>query len=198
MSAIVLTNKYQTILNEYEINTPLRLAHFWGQLHHESNLKPINENLNYSATGLLKIFPKYFNEKTANLYARQPQKIANKVYSNRMGNGDEKSGDGWKYRGKGFIQITGKSNYQLLSKDLGIDYINYPEKLLNEADALISALWFWKKNGLNKLADTDNVLSITKKINGGTNGLSHRTELLLQYKKEFCYDQNKISDNEKH
>lgn len=190
MSASVLTKKYQTILNEYEINTPLRLSHFWAQLEHESDLKPISENLNYSIEGLMKIFKKYFPTiDSTKGYARQPQKIANKVYANRMGNGNEASGDGWKYRGKGFIQVTGKSNYELLSKDTGIDYIKYPEKLLNEADALISALWFWKKNGLNKWADKDDVIGVTKVINGGTNGLTHRTELLTKYKKQFGYEQ---------
>jgi len=178
-----LAKKYKTLLKKYEINTPLRLAHLFAQLEHESNLKPISENLNYSDTGLLKIFKKYFNATTAKEYARQPEKIANRVYANRMGNGNEDSGDGWKYRGRGFIQITGKSNYQSLSKDTGVDYVTNPDWLLREADSMISALWFWKKNNLNALADKDNVIGVTKKINGGTNGLAHRQQLLVKYKK---------------
>ena len=178
-----LAKKYKTLLEKYEINTPLRLAHFFAQIHHESNLKPINENLNYSAERLLQIFPKYFDEKLAEEYSRQPQRIANRIYANRMGNGDEKSGDGWKYRGKGFIQLTGKNNYQALTKDTGIDYLNNPDKLLVEADAMIAALWFWSKNKINALADKDDIIGVTKRINGGTIGLAHRRQLLTEYKK---------------
>ena len=153
-----------------------------SQIEHESNLKPISENLNYSKDGLLKIFSKYFNEKTATEYSRNPIKIANKVYSNRMGNGDENSGDGWKYRGRGFIQLTGKDNYKSLSEYTGIDFVNNPDLLLEEANALISAIWFWNKNNLNKYADLDDINSITKKINGGFNGIEHRKKLLNKYK----------------
>lgn len=178
-----LINKYKTLLNKYEVNTPLRLSHFIAQLEHESGLKPISENLNYSAARLLVVFPKYFKTlKEAKLYERQPEKIANKIYSNRMGNGDESSNDGWKYRGRGFIQLTGLSNYSALSKSTGIDYINAPDKLLNESDAMIAALWFWSVNKLNSIADEDDILTITKKINGGQNGLAHRQELLAKYK----------------
>jgi putative chitinase len=178
-----LAKKYKSLLDKYEINTPLRLAHFFAQIHHESNLKPISENLNYSAERLVQIFPKYFDEKSAKEYGRKPQSIANRVYASRMGNGDEKSGDGWRYRGRGFIQLTGKSNYQSLSKDTGIDYTNNPDKLLTEADAMIAALWFWKKNNINTLADKDNVIGVTRRINGGTIGLAHRQQLLTEYKK---------------
>ena len=174
---------YKTLLNKYEVNTPLRLSHFLAQAEHESGLKPIQENLNYSAERLLVIFPKYFKTlEQAKLYARQPEKIANKVYANRMGNGDEASGDGWKYRGRGFIQLTGLSNYTQLSKATKIDYINAPDMLLSESDALIGTLWFWSLNKLNSFADKDDILSITKKINGGQNGLAHRQELLAKYK----------------
>ena len=178
-----LANKYKTILDNYHINTPLRLAHFFAQIHHESNLKPISENLNYSAKGLLSTFSKYFNANTANLNARKPENIANIVYANRMGNNGVN--DGWKYRGRGFIQITGKDNYTMLSKDTRIDYLNNPDLLLNEADAMISALWFWNKNKLNTYADKDDVKGLTKRINGGYNGLDHRTELLNKYKAYF-------------
>lgn len=179
-----LANKYKTLLDKNEINTSLRLSHFFAQIHHESNLKPINENLNYSPAGLNKTFHKYFPTiESTSTYARNPKKIANKVYANRMGNGDEKSGDGYTYRGRGFIQLTGKNNYQSLSKDTGIDYINNPDKLLNEPDAMIAALWFWNKNKLNILADKDDIIAVTKRINGGRNGLDHRIQLLTEYKK---------------
>src|SRR5690606_10049564 len=125
-------------------NTQLRLSHFLGQLTAESNLKPIEENLRYSEKRLLEVFGKYFNRATAKQSAMNPQRIANKVYANRMGNGNEGSGDGWKYRGRGFIQLTGKNNYNYLTRwakqnGLNVDYVVNPHLLLNEADALISA-----------------------------------------------------------
>ncbi len=181
-----LANKYKSLLEQYEICTPLRLAHFFAQIHHESNLKPVEENLNYSADALKRVFKKYFpNDTVANFYARKPIKIANRVYADRMMNGNEASGDGWKYRGRGFIQITGKKNYILLSKDTRIDYLNNPDLLLNEADSMISALWYWSKNNLNKYADADDLKAITKAINGAYNGLSHRKDLHKYYKTVF-------------
>lgn len=180
-----LNKKYRTLFKKYEITTPLRLAHFMAQIEHESGLKPVGENLNYSKSGLLKVFGKYFNEEKAERYARKPEQIANIVYANRMGNGPNESGEGWKYRGRGFIQITGKNNYTKLSKFTGIDYVNYPDKLLTEPDALISALWYWNKINANKLADKDDLKAITKAINGGYNGLNHRKELLIKWKKHF-------------
>jgi len=181
-----LNEKYRTLLQNKGINTPLRLSHFMAQIEHESHLKPISENLNYSADRLRVVFPKYFiSKEDANRYDRQPQKIANRVYANRMGNGSESSGEGYKYRGRGFIQLTGKSNYKELSNDTGTDYLSDPDKLLSEADAMISALWFWNKNGLNSLADKDDIVGITKRINGGTNGLEDRKQLLNKYKSEL-------------
>jgi putative chitinase len=181
-----LHTKYRTLLNNYQINTPLRLAHFFAQLHHESNLKPISENLNYSAAGLLRIFPKYFNQITAADYARQPQRIANRVYANRMGNGNEASGDGWLFRGRGFIQLTGRDNYLRFSKDSRLpEIMTAPDLLLNEVNAMISALWFWQTNRLNRFSDIDDVRKLTKAINGGFNGLDHRIKLTNQYKKFF-------------
>jgi len=180
-----VSKKYRTLLNNYGINTPLRIAHFMAQIEHESNLKPIIENLNYSVQGLLSVFSRYFpNPVIASEYARKPEKIANRVYANRMMNGDEASGDGWKYRGRGFIQITGKENYMLLSKDMRVDYLNNPDLLLNEADSMISAVWYWNKNNLNKYADKDDIRTITRKINGGYNGLEHRMQLLTKYKQQ--------------
>lgn len=178
--------KYKTLLNSYHVNTPLRLAHFMAQIEHESGLKPISENLNYSAAGLAKTFKKYFATiELANKYQRNPEKIANKVYANRMGNGNEESGDGWKYRGRGFLQITGHDNYLMLSKDTRIDCFDNPDLLLEEANAMISALWFWNKNKLNALADLDNIETITNRINGGFNGLEHRKEVLLKWKNQL-------------
>lgn len=181
-----LYDKYKSLLNSYHVNTPIRIAHFMAQIEHESNLNPISENLNYSAEGLAKTFKKYFpTTQLANSYARQPQKIANRVYADRMGNGSESSGDGWKFRGRGFIQITGKNNYTVLSKDTRVDFVSNPDLLLQEANSMISALWFWNVNKLNALADKDDIVSVTKRINGGTNGLDHRRQLLTKYKKEL-------------
>lgn len=181
-----LYDKYKTLLSNFGLNTPLRISHFMAQIEHESGLKPINENLNYSATRLMQVFPKYFiSNADALRYERKPEKIANRVYANRMGNGSEVSGDGYKYRGRGFIQLTGKDNYKSLSKDTGIDYLNNPDLLLTESDALNSALWFWNNKGLNMWADKDDIIAITKKINGGVNGLDHRKQLLSKYKKEL-------------
>ena len=184
-----LSKKYKTLLDSYVVNTPLRLAHLFAQLEHESGLKPIAENLNYSSAGLIKTFPKYFTQLEAIKYQRKPEMIANRVYANRMGNGNEASGDGWKYRGRGFIQITGKNNYTLLSKDTGIDYLNNPDLLLTEADSLISALWYWKKNNLNYFADKNDLDAISDIINigrktdryGDANGFAHRKELFNKY-----------------
>ena len=180
-----LTKKYRTLLSNYQVNTPSRLAHFMAQIDHESNLKPVAENLNYSANGLRKTFRKYFTDMEAVKFQRKPEAIANRVYANRMGNGPEESGDGFKYRGRGFLQITGRNNYTQLSRDTGVNYIKNPDLLLNEADAMVSALWYWKRNNLNALADKNNIRAITKKINGGYNGLAHRIELFKKYSKLY-------------
>jgi len=188
-----LQEKYKTLFEKHGLNTRLRIAHFMAQIEHESGLKPISENLNYSKQGLLNTFNKYFTDDilskngdieklgTSTLYARQPEKIANRVYANRMGNGDELSGEGWKYRGRGFLQITGKENYFRLANDTDLDCLKNPDLLLEEPNAMISALWFWNLKGLNKLADKNDIVGITKKINGGLNGIEHRKELLKKY-----------------
>lgn len=178
-----LHTKYKSLLDSYKVSTPLRMAHFFGQLHHESNLKPTSENLNYSASGLLTVFPKYFTKETATLYARKPQQIANIVYGGRMGNNE--AGDGWKFRGRGFIQVTGKDNYKALSEDTGIDFVSNPDLLLTEVNAMISALWFWNKIQANKHADKDDIKTITKLINGGSNGLKDRIQKVNYYKEIF-------------
>jgi putative chitinase len=167
------------VASKFEINTPLRLAHFLAQCGHESGeFKLTQENLNYSAKGLNGIFKKYFEtEADAKPYERNPQKIANKVYGNRMGNGAEASGDGWKYHGRGFIQLTGKDNYAAFGKSIGADTVNNPDLVASQY-ALASAAWFFNKNGLHKMADGGandaTVTSITKRVNGGTIGLPDR------------------------
>lgn len=164
----------------YEINTPQRIAAFLAQCGHESGGWTVfQENLNYSAQGLRKVFPKYFpNDDLANAYAKQPEKIANRIYGNRMGNGPEESGDGYKYRGRGPIQLTGKDNYRAFAKDMFDDWenlFNNPDWVTEDKDfALMSAIWFWNKNKLNVQADAGDIKLMTKKINGGYIGLEDR------------------------
>ncbi len=171
---------------KFDINSPLRLAHFLAQCGHESGgFRATQENLNYSAKGLMGIFKKYFpTEAIANAYQRNPQKIANKVYANRMANGDEASGDGYKFRGRGYIQLTGKDNYTQFGKAIGENITSNPD-VVSGKYALLSAAWFWSKNGLNKLADggaSDAVVtSITKRVNGGTIGLADRIKHFKEY-----------------
>lgn len=157
-----------------------RLAHFFSQVMHESGCMRFDmENLNYSSKALLAVFGKYFPTKEkAEAYARQPEKIANKVYANRMGNGNEASGDGWKHRGRGLIQLTGKNNYQAFAKWIGDDKILEDPDLVASEYAVHSAVFFWDRNKLNEIADQDDVRKMTKRVNGGENGLAHRRELL--------------------
>jgi putative chitinase len=174
------------VASKFEINTPLRLAHFLAQCGHESGgFKLTQENLNYSAKGLNGIFKKYFPTlESAVPYERKPEKIANKVYGGRMGNGAEASGEGWKFHGRGFIQLTGKENYTAFTKSIGEDCIANPD-LVASKYALASAAWFFNKNGLHKMADggsTDAVVtSITKRVNGGTIGLPDRIKHFKEY-----------------
>ena len=173
------------VLPENGIDTPLRVSHFLAQVIHESgHFKTNVENLNYSASALKSVFKKYFpSDELANQYARQPEKIANRVYANRMGNGPEASGDGWKYRGRGLIQLTGYNNYKNCKDDMHIDIVKNPDLLLVPEYALKSACWFWNKNNLNQYADKDDITTITKRINGGTNGISDREANLKKAKK---------------
>jgi putative chitinase len=170
--------------SKFNIDTPVELAHFLAQCAHESGgFKLTVENLNYSEEGLMRVFRKYFpSDTTASLYAKKPEKIANKVYSNRMGNGNELSGDGWKYRGRGYIQITGKSNYAEFDKYVPEDIVNNPE-LVATKYPLVSAAWFFSKNCLKKCVDSSDqtVTTITKCINGGTNGLIDRLKYFKKY-----------------
>ena len=171
--------------DKFGITTQLRAAHFISQCVHEcAELKAFEENLNYSEKGLLKVFPKYFNEATAKQYARKPEKIANRVYANRMGNGNEASGDGWKYKGRGAIGLTGRSNYLAYSTSgfcVG-DLMAHPEWLAKSPGCYKSAMWFWWKNGLNAIADTGDVNAVTKRVNGGYNGLDSRKKYLAKAK----------------
>lgn len=166
------------ILPQYEINDIARVAAFLAQTAHESGgYTALQENLNYGAKGLRGIFGKYFpTDELAAAYERQPEKIANRVYANRMGNGDEASGEGWKYRGRGLIQLTGKSNYTQCSQDMFSDttLVDNPDVLLDPFYAIHSACWFWNKNGLNTQADAQDIKTMTKKINGGFIGLEDR------------------------
>ena len=174
------TESMNNVFPTYEINTPQRVSSFLAQCGHESGGWTVfQENLNYSAEGLNKIFGRYFPTlESAQPYARKPEMIANRVYSSRMGNGDEASGDGWKYRGRGPIQLTGKANYTQFAKEMFEDWegvVNEPDWVNEDKDfALMSAIWFWNKNGLNALADKEDLLTMTKRINGGTNGLDDR------------------------
>ena len=166
------------VFPKYEINTPKRIAAFIAQCGHESGgWRTFSENLNYSAKALDAIFGKYFVRagRDANDYARQPEKIANVVYANRMDNGDTDSGDGWKYRGRGPIQLTGKANYAAFSADMDVDALDNPDQVSEDKEvALMSAIWFWNKNGLNKYADEGDIKTMTKRINGGYIGLEDR------------------------
>ena len=171
---------------KFELNTPLRLAHFLAQAGHESGgFKAVQENLNYGAKGLLGIFKKYFpTPEKAALYERKPEKIANLVYGGRMGNGPETSGEGWKFRGRGYIQLTGKDNYKAFDAVVTESIIDNPD-LVATKYPLLSAAWFFHKNGLHKIADqgaTDAVVtSVTKRVNGGTIGLPDRIKHFKEY-----------------
>ena len=171
---------------KFNITTPLRLAHFLAQCGHESGgFKATTENLNYGAKGLRSIFPKYFpTDALALQYERKPEKIANRVYSSRMGNGDEASGDGWKFRGRGYIQLTGKSNYASFDKTVEDDIIANPDLVANKYP-LASAAFFFNNNNLwticDKGADVATVTAVTKRVNGGTIGLEDRIKHFNEY-----------------
>jgi putative chitinase len=169
-------------LPDYDINSPQRVASFLAQCGHESGgFTAIKENLNYKAESLMRVWPRYFPDtKTAQAYAHQQEKIANRAYANRMGNGDEASGDGYRFCGRGLIQLTGRSNYQAFADSIEEDINNLPEYLATFEGCVQSACWFWEANNLNQYADNYDLLTMTKKINGGTLGLDDRT---ARYKK---------------
>jgi putative chitinase len=167
------------ILPVYEINTPERVAAFIAQCAHESgNFKFLKENLNYKAASLRKVFPKYFpTDELAEEYASKPNKqeaIANRIYANRMGNGDEASGDGFRYLGRGLIQLTGKNNYTIFAASIETPLEQIPEYLQTFEGAVQSACWFWEQNNINQWADKRDIVTMSKRINGGTIGLEDR------------------------
>jgi putative chitinase len=175
-------NSMCEILPVYEINTPERVAAWLAQCAHESGyFKFLKENLNYRAESLLKTFPKYFKTlEEAKQYEKQPEKIANRVYANRMGNGDESTGDGFRYLGRGLIQLTGKNNYTFFAASIDTPLEEIPEYLQTFEGAVQSACWFWEQNNLNKLADARDIVTMSKRINGGTIGMEDR---LMKYEK---------------
>ena len=188
LKSIIPDNVYNDLLDiilKYDISTPGRLAHFLAQCAHESSMfSKKEENLNYSSEGLLKVFKKYFDHELASLYARNPKKIANRVYANRMGNSDEASGDGWNYRGRGYIQLTGKNNYKAFDLYCSDNIIQKPDLVSSKYPLEVSG-WFWGAHNLNSVADKGNspeiVTKITKLINGGTNGLQDRIALFNKF-----------------
>jgi len=161
---------------KYDISTPVRQAYFIGQCAHESNnFQVLQENLNYSAARLMAVWPSRFpNINVANQYANNPEKLADYVYAGRLGNGNEESGDGWRYHGRGLIQLTGKDNYANCGSGLGVDLLSSPSMLIDPQYAALSAGWFWNKKGLNALADAGDLDTMTKRINGGLIGIDDR------------------------
>ena len=173
-------------MEHFEINNSNRVAMFLAQVGHESGgLNHVKENLNYKAATLMKVFPKYFRDRDADDYAGKPEKIANLVYSNRMGNGDEDSGDGYKFRGRGLIQLTGHDNYKHFADSMGMDLDEAVSYLETPEGAAMSAAWFWNSRHLNAVADAGDITKATKLINGGTIGLEERTELYEEALKVF-------------
>lgn len=177
-NSLLFDAPYRETIRRYQINTLQRQAAFLANLCIEcAYFTRLIENLNYSEKGLLKTFRKYFTIELAKEYARKPQMIANFVYANRGGNGDVKSGDGWKFRGRGAIQTTLKNNYMSLSKEFGIDYVNNPDLLLRPMDACLSAGFYWHSNNLNVLADAGKFEELVGKINKAKLHLAERTEV---------------------
>ena len=170
---------YHALVNnlpQYDINTPERVAAFIAQCAHESGgFRRLKENLNYKWESLRRVFPKYFpTDELAQEYAHKPEQIANKIYGSRMGNGDESSGDGFRYCGRGLIQLTGKNNYTKFAESMGMAVEEVPALLETYDGAVKSACWFWSSNNINQWADAGDILTMTKRINGGTIGLEDR------------------------
>ena len=170
------TDALNKLLPDYEINTPQRVAAFIAQCAHESgNFVFLKENLNYRAESLMRTWPRHFpTMEIANQYARQPERIANRAYANRMGNGPEESGDGARYMGRGLIQLTGRNNYEAFAESIETPVEEIPAYLETFEGAVQSACWFWETNNLNRFADVGDILTMTKRINGGTIGLEDR------------------------
>lgn len=206
-----VVNGLNSVLPKYEINTPSRIAGFISQCGHESGgWQVFSENLNYSAKGLNTTFAKYFKNAGRNAleYAKNPEKIANVVYANRMGNGNVASGDGWRYRGRGPIQLTGKANYTSFANEMCADAIKNPDIVCNDKNiAIMSAVWFWNENHLNRFTDISDIKGLTKAINGGYTGLNDRifhynnalsllgnTDLIDDDDDDDTLDENEIDD----
>lgn len=176
--AALWTDPLNVAMARFEISTPLRQAAFVAQCAHESgHFLNLEENLHYSAAVLLRVFPQHFTAMEASRYANQPERIANRVYADRMGNGNEASQDGWQYRGRGLIQLTGHDNYRDCGRAVGLDLVDDPGQLLAAGPAALSAAWYWAGRGLNALADAGDFATITRKINGGLNGQDDRLAL---------------------
>lgn len=188
----ILSNISEFVLTfvKYRITTQNRIAHFLSQISHESTgFTKLVENTNYtSVSRLLQIFPKYFTSATAQQYINKPIDIANRVYANRLGNGNEASGDGYKYRGRGLIQLTGKANYQSYKNYSGVDIVSNPDLATRIDIALDIAGWYWNTRNINSAADKNDVVAVTKIINGGTNGLADRKNKLAFYQKQNLLD----------
>lgn len=184
----ITLNELNELFKKYEINTPNRIAGFFAQCGHESiDFTARSENLNYSLNGLCRVFKKYFpDENSAKPYARNPERIANKVYANRMENGNEASGDGYRYRGRGYIQLTGKANYKAFAKAIGKDLEDAVAYCETDRGALESALYFWGRENINQLCGKDDIVAMTKRINGGVNGLDDRKERYENIKKALA------------
>lgn len=197
-----LIEKYNDLLNNWQINTPLRRAHFFTQLFHESKCKAVRENVNYSADGLANTWYTRYAAKNVNgkyikkngrftpndlalKLHRKPIEIANNVYANRMGNGSPSSGDGWLFRGGGMLQITGRNNYNLLSKDTRVDFLTNPDIILEETNSMLAACWFWKTNKINIYADKNDLSEVRHTVNGGYIGLEDCRNLFPSIHKIF-------------
>jgi putative chitinase len=176
---IQVLNELGDVMKQFNITNSFRLTHFLAQVAHESgNFKHVRENLNYSTEGLLKVFPKYFDKNTAPLYARKPEQIANIVYESRMGNGNRNSGDGWRFRGRGYLQLTGRTNYKAFSDHIGDVNIMINPDLIATKYPLTSAGWFFEKRGLWKICDEGvdlaTIRKVSQRVNGGFNGIADR------------------------
>lgn len=172
------------ILPKYKIDTPERIAAFFAQTAYESaDFTLLIENMNYSAEGLERVFSRYFSKSNINAdhFARQPEKIANYVYGGRMGNGGPQTGDGWRYRGRGIIQLTGKENYRMFAEGVGMQLSEVTAYLETKKGALESACWFWSSKGLNNYADRGAIETISKRVNGGTNGMAERKKRFRKF-----------------
>ena len=180
------TDALNKILPDYDITTPQRVAAFLAQTAHESGgYSALHENLNYTAQSLCRVWPSHFTADIADQYAHNPERIANRAYAGRMGNGDEASGDGWNFCGRGLLQVTGRVNYQAFADSLQMNIADVPAFLQTFEGAVQSACWFWENNNLNAYADSGDFVTMTKKINGGTLGLDDRQHRYLQAMQVF-------------